>query len=503
MTEQEFEQVSEKLSESLSESESETGEESDEEYDGGRLETVQEKDNDDDGDFVRKKQRGSGKPPIVWFTSPQLPTNISLGIYNTVLNASEQSNPVEALKKKQARNLSKDKPPTYFLCLLGGGHFAAMIVSLLPNAHRQAEVLRHKTFHRYTTRRKQGGAQSASDAAKGAAQSAGSQIRRHNELALMQEIRDLLEDWKDLIRTSERWFVRAVGNTNRKVLFGYEGAVLDAKDERLRNFPFSTRRATQKEAMRCFVELTRVKVSLVSEESLATKNSTETTTTTAPAQAAPKKPPKIEKDPLEEHTNQITNMIKRAKIPALLSYLTTHSLSANTAFVPHQHHTPYPLHLASSHSLPAVVTALLVKAGADPTLKNESGKTAYEVAGDRATRDAFRVARGTLGEKKWAWDEGHVPEPLSKRQLEARERKEREEREKEAARRKEETEKLLQEEKEKGKKMPSSGGRSLVVGLEREMQTRGLSEEAKKKLERERRARAAEERIRKMQSGQY
>src|SRR5690606_30389104 len=121
----------------------------------------------------------------------------------------------------------------------------------------------------------------------------------------------------------------AVGNTNRKVLFGYEGAVLDAKDERLRNFPFSTRRATQKEAMRCFVELTRVKVSLVSEESLATKNSTETTTTAAPAQAAPKKPPKIEKDPLEEHTNQITNMIKRAKIPALLSYLTTHSLSVN------------------------------------------------------------------------------------------------------------------------------------------------------------------------------
>src|SRR5208282_1532244 len=97
-----------------------------------------------------------------------------------------------------------------FLCMIGGGHFAAMVVSLAPKQMRsssagplacEATVLAHKTFHRYTTRRKQGGAQSANDSAKGAAHSAGSSLRRYNEAALTDEVRLLLQDWKGMIDT--------------------------------------------------------------------------------------------------------------------------------------------------------------------------------------------------------------------------------------------------------------------------------------------------------------
>lgn len=501
----EFEQAAGELSESISGSDSEDGSE-EEDLEPTKLETIAEKKGVDlDDGPTTKRQKGPGRPPLTWFNSSLFPTNVSLGIYNTIFDAAEQATPLEALKAKQLSG-EHTKNPSYFLCLLGGGHFAAMIVSLVPKkgqGERQAEVLRHKTFHRYTTRRKQGGAQSTSDAAKGAAHSAGSSLRRHNEMALMGEIRELLEEWKPLIDDCERVFVRATGNTNRRVLFGYEGAVLNSKDERLRGFPFSTRRATQREAMRCFQELTRIKVSYLTEDALAT------TQPTAPTPAAvPKKAPKQEEDPLIAHSTQITTLVKRAKVPALLSYLATNSLSSNFIFVPPQHHAPTPLHLAASLSLAPVVTALLTKASADPTLTNEGGKTAYEIAGDRATRDAFRLARGTLGEEACDWDKASVPVPLSKRQIEMREEKERKEKEKEAEKEKERKklveEQLLQEEKAKAASAKrSQAGRPLVVGMDREMQTRGLSEEAKRRLERERRARAAEERIARMQRGEF
>src|SRR5947207_3889375 len=110
--------------------------------------------------------------------------------------------------------------------MIGGGHFAGMVVSLtqkfvknhVSGHERQATVLAHKTFHRYTTRRKQGGSQSANDNAKGTAHSAGSSLRRYNEVALTNEVRTLLTDWKSMIDSAELLFIRATGNTNRQTL---------------------------------------------------------------------------------------------------------------------------------------------------------------------------------------------------------------------------------------------------------------------------------------------
>ncbi|MCJ1404579.1 hypothetical protein MMC11_007805 [Xylographa trunciseda] len=493
----------------------------------------------------QKKKRGSGSPPLIWFSCSLLPSNTSLGVYRALFTNSEQQNSdvLDVLRKKQLKpaqvkrtqNGSNGVPlpssmngPNVFLCMIGGGHFAAMVVSLTPKLgkkatgieERQAIVVAHKTFHRYTTRRKQGGSQSANDSAKGAAHSAGAGIRRYNEVALEAEVRALLSEWKELIDGSELLFVRATGTTNRRTLFGpYEGQVLRQNDPRVRSFPFSTRRATQAELMRAFVELTRLKVSEVDEAALAAAAAEEqrrTESATKPTNT-PSKPiaPKISKD--EEtallHTSQIQALIRRSKAPAIISYISQHSLSPDFVFHPPttqaHHHASTPLHLAASLNSPTVVLALLTKAGADPTTFNGEGKPPFDIAGDRATRDAFRVARSELGEGKWKWDVAHCPAPLSKAEADEREASGRAESQKvEAERRKTETERLEKETIANGSKKPPNRVTGKTLGVTertgeelREQEGRGLTPEMRAKLERERRARAAEERMRRMASG--
>lgn len=467
-------------------------------------------------------KKGAGKAPLIWFTSPLLPPSTSLGVYRALFTNTEQADAsyLPALHSKQISTHVAGKEPHIFLCMIGGGHFAAMIVSLAPKTskrhatsvdERQAAVIAHKTFHRYTTRRKQGGAQSSNDAAKGAAHSAGSSLRRYNEQALTAEIRELLEGWKEYLNTAELLFIRATGTANRRTLFGYEGAPMKSNDPRIRGFPFTTRRATQSELTRCFVELTRMKVSRIDEAALATLDQP---TAVAPvAKPAKPAPPKLSKEEEAQilHSTQLTALIRRSKAPAVLSYLTSNSLSPDYTFTPATHHTPTLLHLAASSNSPAVVLALLTKAGANPTLTTaEQSKPAFDLSGDRATRDAFRLARTELGETRWDWGASHVPGGLTKQQVDEREKREKEEGGKEEKERREKEVRRLKEEEAERKaastKQGGRGGRNLGANVQmalgrKEEEERGLTQEARVKLERERRARAAEERIRRMQGG--
>ena len=90
-------------------------------------------------------------------------------------------------------------------------------------------------------------------------------------------------------------------------------------------------------------------------------------------------------------------MIKRSKVPALLNYLKTNNVPPSFNFLPTNHHTPTPLHLAASLNSAPIVLALMTKAGADPTAMNDEARTPFTLTGDRATRDAFRVAASELG----------------------------------------------------------------------------------------------------------
>jgi hypothetical protein len=499
-----------------------------------------------------KRKKGSGKSPLFWFTTPILPTNTYLGFYRAIFTNEEQekeSTILDFIQKKQLTPKPELKVPVdsnngvplpeayrgphIFMCMIGGGHFAAMVVSLTPKLTKststgplakEATVLAHKTFHRYTTRRKQGGSQSANDSAKGAAHSAGSSLRRYNEQALTDEVRLLLHDWKGMIDTSELLFIRATGNTNRRIFFEpYDGQVLRQNDPRIRGFPFNTRRATQKELMRSFLELTRVKVLEIDEAAIA---AAKLAAEQAEKQAAASKPgkqttslvPKRSED--EEtallHTTQLQALIRRTKVPALLSYFQTNEISPDFSFYPQDsqqsHHAPTPLHLAASQNSAPLVSGLLVKAGANPGVLNGDGKTPFELAGDRATRDAFRVARSDLGEKRWDWEAARVPAALSRAEAEKRDAREKQEEvKKEEERRKAEAARL----KEEGPKVADSPlgkaagrGRALALGHvqktaqeKREEEARGLTPEMRMRLERERRARAAEERMKRMQGG--
>jgi hypothetical protein len=547
--EADFEKLIGDLDESISGSESDESDEDEDDEDGNKpkestlsalLKKQAKISSPEFDEFAsRKKQRGPGKPPLLWFGSPSLPDNLSLGFYRAIFSVEEQeeeSHIVDTIRKKQLSPTqppkvksdggvplpSTDIGPHYFLCMIGGGHFAAMVVALAPKTgkkhtgvdERSATVIAHKTFHRYTTRRKQGGSQSANDNAKGNAHSAGSSIRRYNETALVNEVRELMSSWKTMIDTAELVFVRATGATNRRTLFGpYEGQVLRNNDPRNRGFPFSTRRATQKELMRAFVELTRVKQSTIDEAALAalTAPQTDTAPTPAPAKPKPQKPSKEEEE-ATLHTSQIIPLIKRSKVPALLNYLKTNSIPPTFSFLPVSHHTPTPLHLAASLNSAPIVLALLTKGGADPTIMTDDARTPFTLAGDRATRDAFRVARHELGESAWQWDQAGVPAALSRDEAEKRDSQEKTEKaaesKAEAERRRAETERVRKEgEAEEAKRRDQRLGKGKALGALpvktgaelREEEARGLTPEARARIERERRARAAEERFKRMQ----
>ncbi|KAL7938348.1 hypothetical protein V8C35DRAFT_330298 [Trichoderma chlorosporum] len=536
--EAEFEELIETLDESLSGSDSDDSEDDeDSEYEESPLVALLKKqarqmekrngarDDDETDDDETGGRPGKGKPPLIWFSSPLLPENTYFGIYRAIFTDKEQGQPdlVDVIRAKQLEPIAMPKPakdgtlppiaykgPHFFLCMIGGGHFAAMVVSLAPRSaksgsttmDREATVLAHKTFHRYTTRRKQGGSQSANDNAKGKAHSVGSSLRRYNEAALVEDVRALLQDWKGLLDTSELLFIRATGTTNKKTLFGYEGQVLQANDARIRGFPFNTRRATQNELMRSFIELTRLKV----REIIPFKAGPPKANLTQNKATTPKL---VSLLPSEEdaeailHTTLLQAFVRRSKLPSLLSYLTENELGSDFEFFPFgQHrHTPRLLHYAAAQNSAPLVLGLLTRGGANPLFKNEDGKTAFELAGDRPTRDAFRVARSELGEAEWDWDAGKVPPAMTKDEADRRNEREKQEADKkEADRRKAEEERLRAE----GPKTPdqkAKKGKKVAFMMAktpqelREEEARGLTPEMRVRLERERRARAAEERM--------
>ncbi|EQC42622.1 hypothetical protein SDRG_00351 [Saprolegnia diclina VS20] len=133
--------------------------------------------------------------------------------------------------------------PTYYqwaVFLFRAGRFAGAVF-------QKDKVLVHKAFQRYTTRRKQGGSQSAHDAAGGKAKSAGAQLRRYNEMALQQDISELLTLWKTELQGCKRIFLGSA-KTSRGLFFEKTG--LQADDPRIRKVPFGTLRPTYDEVCR-------------------------------------------------------------------------------------------------------------------------------------------------------------------------------------------------------------------------------------------------------------
>ncbi|XP_015606848.1 ankyrin repeat and zinc finger domain-containing protein 1 [Cephus cinctus] len=154
-----------------------------------------------------------------------------------------------------AQALESGKRTNWTVIMLGGGHVAAAVF-------QGGEAVVHKTFHSYTVRAKQGGAQCSRDMRTMGShpKSAGANLRRYNRASLIQHVQEILESWSTEIANSSLILYRAVGPYNRSVLFGGKNPSLDKNDSRLRPVPFPTARATFSEVKRVYDILSTMEI---------------------------------------------------------------------------------------------------------------------------------------------------------------------------------------------------------------------------------------------------
>ncbi|KAH9946497.1 hypothetical protein B0H21DRAFT_743120 [Amylocystis lapponica] len=503
----------------------------------------------------------SPQTPLAWFHSPP---STQIGVYKALFpTSSTTSSHLSDLRELQKGG---DEGRTWAIFMVAGGHFAGAIVrdddqggltkkGKPKKPKPSTEVLKHKTFHRYTTRRKQGGSQGTNDNAKTKAVSAGAMLRRYGEEALRLDIRNLLQDWVEELDRCERIWIRA-SVSNRRTFFDYESPVITKGDKRLRTFPFPTRRPTQSEVNRCLLELTRVKVSHLTEDALRAQDEAYLASLpkpkpkpplAAPPTAAPTKqkdkPPQLspEEEQLREKWTRLLDMVRRGRLEALQAFWAREdgSRGGPDAAVPEWtgEKGETLLQVAAHAGQADVVQWLLEDLHADPTrdvplaagaVAEEDGqesdasdapalpvsvrRTAYDLARTREVRNVFR--RCAAAHPAW-WDwlgteqGARVPSVLSAEMEEGREEKKKARRKglKDRARERE------AKEKEKEPRTPSpvvsevresrtakaaentSGPRRLGGAPGAAEGVSGLSAEMRAKVERERRARAAEARL--------
>lgn len=409
-------------------------------------------------------------------------------------------------------------------------------------------------------------------------------------------MRELLSSWGDEIRSSELVFLRCSKN-NYRTFFGYDDAVLEKGDPRIRGFGFPTKRPvraslslslslaralslsrglceretddadpsqTINELVRAFVELTRVKTSHLSAEALAALDASylsslapkPTAPSPSPAPPAKKEPPKPAEPQLSkaqelerDRWTRLVDMVRKGRVDALRAFLDKYGPELESGLgeaagggaggggggrgelpgwwdARERDRTPTLLHCASAADQPLVVRFLLSSpaspssssssSSADPTYVSPQGRTAYELAPSRPTRNQFRFA-AFADPARCDWvAAARVPSGLDERVEVERERREEERRqrarERDEAREKEEERERARvaerEEEERRVRDAQARTPSLRAGVNRlgggppqvmqERQRSGLSEEQKRRVEREERARAAEARLRRL-----
>ncbi|KAG5357122.1 Protein VMS1 [Yarrowia sp. C11] len=506
-------------SDSNSNSEEDTESDSDEEF--GLPRKMELASISEDGDIASKDElKGS---PVIFLKSPEIEPK-TLTVYK---NALGHVTATEASILAEIQRVNTLPEATSVIIMAGGGHFAAAIFQHSPKIKNTMVplILETKSFHRYTTRRSQGGSQSASDGSKGKAKSVGSSLRRYGESQLQMEVKELLTspEWKKrllpgLPTSAANIYIRASGKGSRGLVLGFEGCPIPKNDPRVKSIPFNTRRANYTEVLRSWTELSTVKVVDVSKEEEEAEKAREKEVEKArkeqsrlaaaeakkQQQEQSKKHISVALTPLMRQTAEITELIRKSRAPKLISYLKLQKIKSPYELeFPEGDKTaslcPTALHYAAKEGSAYIVSVLLKQLGADPTATNSFGKTAWDLASDTKTRDAFQLARGALGEEKWDWKASHVDEPLTEEQIEERNKKE-------AAEHNQQVKQSIAEQEEEQKEKESTKRFEKIVaksGLGKRLpqmatqleDTRGLSDEAKMRLERERRARAAEARF--------
>ncbi|KAF9082786.1 hypothetical protein BGX23_012081 [Mortierella sp. AD031] len=306
------------------------------------------------------------------------------------------------------------------MIFLRGGHFAGMVIDLrgqAKKAHsqgshaREIKILAHKTFHRYTVRRKNGGTQPSF----GAAHSGRATIRIYNERALKLEVRDLLEGWSDWILQSECVFMHAPGNNKRTVF--YEHSIMGRVDREglLRSFPFVTRCLTLVELKRAYQELTTIKIMQLSkgeqliegtnqvqdQEMIVIPTKEPHTPVVSPSPAAGMDVAKVKTASMPSSSASILKLVELVKKGRIQPWtiISPEPVSSGSAASREVWRRPYSYHPSlikrmdkTNEPVPDELLDLAIHA---------KPWTAYDAAKAKETRNAFRRVMATMPD---AWD---------------------------------------------------------------------------------------------------
>jgi len=158
------------------------------------------------------------------------------------------------------KDTCKSKDMKWLVLLCSGGRFAGAVYSA-----PTGKCIDHKTFHRYTIRKKQGGSQSTKDNQSGNKKSAGASMRRYNEKRLREEVIEQLVLWKPHVQEASHIFVFAPKGNTRDILFPQDGYI-SPDDERIRTIPFPIIRPTYAETQRVSTWILSVDIELFDEE---------------------------------------------------------------------------------------------------------------------------------------------------------------------------------------------------------------------------------------------
>lgn len=198
-----------------------------------------------EGDTNAALEDSARKYPKIFFRNSEglLVSVYRCVVYHKKVKAQNQTELISLI-----RNIPEEMKWAVLMC--GGGHFAGAVFD-------KEKLVLHKTFHRYVVRAKRGTAQGTRDSQGNAPKSAGASIRRHNEAALKEDIKALLESWKSDLASCHKIFIRAPGGNKRLFLHG-KSPPFRKDDERVRMVPFPTRRPTLNEVRRVFEMLSSI-----------------------------------------------------------------------------------------------------------------------------------------------------------------------------------------------------------------------------------------------------
>jgi hypothetical protein len=392
--------------------------------------------------------------------------------------------------------------PTIIVVLLRSGRFVSAVYSLTTttttNTAAEMTMLTHTTSTRYTVRKGQGGSQSNHDMSKSKAKSVGAQLRREGEKKLREDVHAAWVKFHNFgyVKRCVYVYVSCPKGMKRDYLYSTDDnnsgglglGLLVKGDTRWRDIPLDVGRPTLEAAslvldcvLGCSVrqlsneEYTSlisssssggggrdgVTVTTNNEERVVSnttkvKSLVDNTTTTRELEI-PAPPPPPPYTPLHnavmdgdlarliELLDCLNTKVESVALPdtdtvdnSMSSFLSAYDV--NTVAGPDLR---TPLHMASmlstnADAAPGLVTTLLINGHADPTIVDKHGLPPYRTALTDGTREAYRLARGVLGEDCWAWDDdAKVPSALTSDDIKAKKAKAAEKKRRQRARQKE------------------------------------------------------------------